>query len=82
MKTRIIILALVCLALSGCVATKVKAPDGVELNRVALGLKTEISEISYDPVTKKFVMKGYKNDQAQIAEAVANAVAASLAPAK
>lgn len=78
MKTRIIILALASLALSGCVSTVVTAPDGISLKRTAVGLKTEISEISYDPVTKKFVMKGYKNDQAQVAEAVAAAVSGAL----
>ena len=83
MKTKPIILlaALAALAaFSGCTTTHVEKGD-LKVSRKSFLNRQSIQELVVDPATGRFVMKGYTNEQTEIAAAVAGSVAAALAPA-
>lgn len=78
--TRLIAIAALCAAsigLSGCISTSVKWKDG-EFHRVAVGNKTGVGKLKYNPTTGQFELTGYSNDQTEALAAVAEAVAAGV----
>lgn len=82
MKTRlpIILAALVAAILfGGCTTTHVEKGD-LKVSRKSFLNRQSIQELEVDPVTGRFVMKGYSNEQTEIAAAVAGSVAKALAP--
>jgi hypothetical protein len=71
---------LAALLFTGCTTTLVKKGD-LEVSRKSFLNRQTIQELEVDPVTGRFVMKGYSNEQTEIAAAVAGSVAKALAPA-
>jgi hypothetical protein len=70
------------LLLPACTVTKYTAPSGETFSRYAVGNKTSVGELSIDADAhgvRSVQMKGYSNDQAEVAGAVtAAAVRAAL----
>ncbi len=64
------------LLLTGCTVTTYQSPTGETFSRVALGSKTSVGELSVeaDPAgVRKLKIKGYANDQAEVAAAITEA---------
>lgn len=79
-----IILALAC---AGCTTTTYERTEhGVKFTRSSFGTKQSISEIDVqtNPQTgaQSLQVKGYSNEQTEIAAAVASSVAKALTPVK
>lgn len=82
MKTKLpILLAVLVAALlfAGCTTTHVEKGD-LKVSRKSFLNRQTIQELEVDPATGRFVMKGYSNEQTEIAAAVAGEVAKALAP--
>ena len=68
------------LAVTGCVKTVIRSPDGWQFERVAVGNKTSVGEITIPVGTNTARIRGYANDQTELAEAIAHGIAAGLKP--
>lgn len=82
-KWLVLCLAAAALLHTGCTVTKYESATGEKFSRYAVGNRTSVGEMSVVADTagvRTFQLKGYSNDQAEVAGAVTEAaVRAALA---
>lgn len=66
------------LAVTGCVRTSVRSPEGWQFERTAVGNRTTVGEITVPIGTNTVRIRSYANDQTELAEAIARGVAGGL----
>lgn len=84
MKNTIKIIALAAIAalFSACTSTTYTDPSGAKFSRVSFLNTQQAQKVEVHAGDKSLVIDGYTNQQAEVAGAVAGAVAKALAPVK